>query len=76
MLELPLKRLILRWSLLVCCLILRPRRCHNRWNQFFNFGNGELAGHLESTVPGHLVMAKELNTGTLCLEVGKKNGIR
>ncbi|CAN0074699.1 unnamed protein product, partial [Scytosiphon promiscuus] len=43
-------------------------KCHNRWNQFFSFGEGPLEGHLLSTVPSHLTMADELPGGTLCLE--------
>lgn len=45
------------------------RRCHNRWNQFFSFGEGPLEGHLLSTVPSHLTMADDLAGGELCLEV-------
>eukprot|EP00903_Cladosiphon_okamuranus_P012640 g11825.t1 len=43
-------------------------KCHNRWNQFFSFGEGPLEGHLLSTVPSHLTMADDLGGGELCLE--------
>eukprot|EP00752_Nemacystus_decipiens_P009269 g8281.t1 len=50
-------------------------KCHNRWNQFFSFGEGALEGHLLSTVPSHLTMADDLAGGELCLE-GVDEGAR
>ncbi|CAM9872008.1 unnamed protein product, partial [Pylaiella littoralis] len=47
--------------------------CHNRWNQFFSFGEGPLEGHLLPTIPAHLAMGDDDAGETLCLE-GVDNG--
>ncbi|CAM9998718.1 unnamed protein product [Ascophyllum nodosum] len=49
-------------------------KCHNRWNQFFSFGEGKLKGHVLSIVPRHLAMADQLEGAALCLEAVPSDG--